>query len=193
MLEGAWRSQARTEVFSIFLFVRFFFLKDIHICRNKKILERSKKLFNAIAFKQADVTDSYFSSYTLCGLFEIFGQVHILFFWINKIVYKAKYQKKNYLILHKSSAEYRNISTVPPIKTELQFHSIIISILLENINALTINILSHWYFSICGKIEPIYILLGFFQMSAIYGKNNRVYCRRFQVEKNKHDLISIKS
>lgn len=33
-------------------------MKDIHICKNKKILERSKELFKATVFKQADVRDS---------------------------------------------------------------------------------------------------------------------------------------
>lgn len=110
-------------------------------------------------------------------------------FSINKVLYKNKFQKTsviNYLALHKNLWRWiqKHIWTIYPIKTELQFHFISMTILLEDTNAPTHKILCHRYISTCGKPEPINISWGFPNVSHMWKKMTDDF--KWKKKKKKH-------
>lgn len=129
-----------------------------------------------IASAKANVRKSYFLFYTFLDFLKNFLPSAHITFLINKILYKAKFQKRpviNYLARHKNLWCWiqKHIWTIEPIKTGLWFHLISIHILLEDINALTHNTLYHrLFFLICGKYESIYSSWGFPNISHIWKK-----------------------
>lgn len=134
------------SIFSILLFVSCLFFFG----RSKKILEGTKKLFRVIASEQADWESSIFHCIPF-RLYEIYSTKCIYYFFNEQnIIYKNKFQKRsviNYLALHKNlwCWTQKHIWTIYSIKTELQFHFISITILLEDTNAPTHKILCHRY------------------------------------------------
>lgn len=153
-------------------------------------------MFRVIASEQADWESSIFHCIPF-RLYEIYSTKCIYYFFNEQnIIYKNKFQKRsviNYLALHKNlwCWTQKHIWTIYSIKTELQFHFISITILLEDTNAPTHKILCHRYFSTCGKPEPINISWGFPNVSHIWKK--RQMTSNGKKQNKTYDLIPIKS